>query len=452
MPSGVAALILLEYVGTYRRKGTAVTIDEQKLRLMGVYRQDKEGHYMLRVKIPAGVLAVQQALTICSLSEEFSNGMLHLTCRGSIEFHWLKQEYLADFFQRLQNVGLTTRGACGGAVRGISCSTTFSANFPAIHATAQKLNSHFAGNPEFEGLPKKFKIGIDAGYEGSRHLIQDMGLVLIGYQENQPCFDVWCAGGLGREPQPAFLLSHNVREESLIHLIESVVQIYREHTPPPKRLKHLLNQIGEKEFRRLLEIELSGHPRKLLPALDTQGPSTPEGLPFEVPVFAGELSTRQLRKLAEAANTLHTRVLAITNDQNVVFFTSQPGEQEALAALCSELNKEAKVEPEIKKFRICPGNHECRMGLSATRDIARHILATVPVPLRSKTWAICGCPNSCSQPQLADFGIITRKLSTNNGIKQPLFDLYQRRNDCLGQTIAEELTIETLSETIRTLK
>ena len=61
-----------------------MTIDEKKLRLYGVYKQDKADHFMLRVKVPAGVLTSEQAETICTLSEQFSNGILHLTCRGSI--------------------------------------------------------------------------------------------------------------------------------------------------------------------------------------------------------------------------------------------------------------------------------------------------------------------------------------------------------------------------------
>ena len=73
-----------------------MTIDYQKLRLYGVYQQDKEENLMLRVKIPAGFLSSEQATTIAIISKECSNGMLHLTSRGSFEFHWLKHHQLDD--------------------------------------------------------------------------------------------------------------------------------------------------------------------------------------------------------------------------------------------------------------------------------------------------------------------------------------------------------------------
>jgi len=56
-----------------------MTIDYQKLRLYGVYQQDKEENLMLRVKVPAGFLSSEQARTIAVVSKECSNGMLHLT-------------------------------------------------------------------------------------------------------------------------------------------------------------------------------------------------------------------------------------------------------------------------------------------------------------------------------------------------------------------------------------
>ena len=106
----------------------------------------------------------------------------------------------------------------GGAVRGIVCSTTFAEGFPVAQVLARKLHRHFAGNPHFEGLPKKFKVGVDAGYSGARHLIQDAGLVYVGTEEGSDLYDVWLAGGLGREPMPALLFEQRVAERRLLPL------------------------------------------------------------------------------------------------------------------------------------------------------------------------------------------------------------------------------------------
>ena len=430
-----------------------MTIDYQKLRLYGVYQQDKEENLMLRVKIPAGFLSSEQATTIAIISKECSNGMLHLTSRGSFEFHWLKHHQLDDIFDRLAKVGLTTRGACGGAVRGISCSSTFAPEFPVVQAVAQKLNRRFAGNPDFEGLPKKFKISIDAGYQSARHLIQDLGIVLVDERSGQVAFDVWCAGGLGREPHAGFLLAEAVPEEALIHLVESVVQVYRDNTPPPKRLKFLLASIGEAEFRRLLDEELARRQRVKYQVDGVNPLLAPKGTFVTVPVFAGELNADTLVQLAAIASDKAGGYLATTADQNIAILASSMSEETAIHAALKEAGLGASSSLLIANFRVCPGNHECRMGLSATRDVASQIIGLAGETASAKSWAISGCRNSCSQPQLADYGIVTSKLATEeNGDRQPLFDLYRREGNEFGKCIAENLSAKSLYNMIPDLE
>lgn len=407
---------------------------------------------MLRVKIPAGVLSSTQAEAISKISEGYSNGILHLTCRGSIEFHWLKYENLPEIFRQLAAVGLSSRGACGGAVRGISCSTTFNHNFALVQNVARKLNRHFMGNPYFEGLPKKFKIGIDSGYDQSRHLIQDVGLVLVGIQEDQPCFDVWCAGGLGREPQAAFLLELGLPESGLIPLIESVVQVYRDNTPPPKRLKYLVNQIGEAGFRSLLQNDRQRRPQpQVQHTLD--GPTIMTGGEIiNVPIFAGELPSAALLRLATIAREAATGFMAVTADQNIALPLT-PGKD--AAEIRNQLEGQGFFDnPETQvAFRICPGNHECRMGLVATREIARNVIAAMGENGRAATWAVSGCSNSCSQPQLADHGIISRRLvNEEDGTRTPRFDLVLRSDTSrLGQLVQENLSLAEVHKFLNVL-
>jgi sulfite reductase beta subunit-like hemoprotein len=422
-----------------------MTIDFHKLRLYGVYRQDEDNNLMLRVKIPAGLLSSEQAGVICAISEEFSNAVLHLSTRGSIEFHWLRHAQLEEIFARLAAVGLTTRGACGGAVRGISCSTTFAPGYPAGQRLAQRLNRHFAGNAEFEGLPKKFKIGIDAGYRGARHLIQDIGLVLSDAESASARFDVWCAGGLGREPQAAFLLERKVAEAELIPLIEAVVVVYRTHTPPPKRLKFLLNSIGEEEFRRLLAEERVRHKAPTTGAVDDFSVTARKSRFIEVVVFAGEVTSARLRQLAEIAAGTANGQLAVTSDQNLALSTTSAHQEKAVLDALARAGIVRSAPGTPDRFRICPGNHECRMGLCATRDVAQKVSAAMSETARQKSWAISGCRNSCSQPQLADYGIRTSAQSkAEDGSRQPRFDLLARSGEALAEALGEELTLDEL--------
>lgn len=436
-------------------KGETMTIDYNRLRVEGVYKQNEDGQLMLRVKVPAGVLSVEQALKVADVSDRFSNGVLHLTTRGSIELHWLGFGDLAEVLRQLSAVGLTSRGACGGAVRGIVCSTTFAEGFAVTQVMARKLHRHFAGNPHFEGLPKKFKIGVDAGYEGSRHLIQDAGLVYVGTENGVDHYDVWLAGGLGREPIPALLYEEKVAEGRIIPLIEAAVRVHKQNTPVGKRLKHVVKEVGEQKFRQLLaeklkdavDLELADGFEKRLTALP-HGPR----VRLVANVFAGEVDTATFRRLANVADRFAAGYLALTVDQNVAYLLGDAGCRDAACQALAEAGFTGETLAEQVIFRICPGNHECRMGLAATRDIARDVIASLGEKGRAMTWAISGCGNSCAQPQLADVGILAVKsVKREDGHRQPLFELLRREGPGFGQAVRQGLSTSELLQAVADL-
>lgn len=420
-----------------------MTIDFQKLRLDGVYRQNDADQLMLRVKVPAGVLSAPQADLLGTLAEEFSHGRLHLTCRGSVELHWLEYGQLAEIFRRLATVGLTSRGACGGAVRGISCSTSSGPGFAVAQRVARQLHRHFAGNPHFEGLPKKFKISVEAGYAGARHLIQDLGIVHKGGGEAGEWFDIWCAGGLGREPRAAFLLRADVPEWELLQMTAAVVRVYARHAPVGKRLKHVVRELGEVRLRELVEAARDSAPA---PQPSLAGALTSDtGVRLDLPVFAGELAAGQLRRAATIAARFGDGTLLLTANQDLALFLP---DATARTAAAMELTASGLLPPPDEAqvtCRICPGSHECRMGLAPTRDVARQVIAALGSRGRTLTWAVSGCPNSCPQPQLADLGVVTSSLAkADDGRRTPVFDLYQRSGDGLGEPVATGLDLQEL--------
>jgi sulfite reductase (ferredoxin) len=427
-----------------------MVVDPANMRIEGVYQQRQPGYFMVRVKVPAGILSAEQALKVCEIAERHGKGSVHLTSRASVEFHWLQEESLAEVMRMLAAVGLTSRGACGGAVRTVVCSTPFLQGFPTVQVLATKLHQHFTGNPHFEGLPKKFKIGVDAGYAGGRHLIQDIGLVYAGDAGGGPSYDVWAAGGLGREPQAGFLLQEGVAEARLIPLIEAVIRLYRELTPAGKRLKHLVRDIGQEGFRRLLQERLD--PELVLSLSDgcdkclTERPGALPVAYLEARVFAGELSVATMRELATVAASFAGGFLVLTPEQNIAFFLQDGTAAERAAAALARAGFGGESPQERVPFRVCPGNHECRMGLVATRDLAQELIAGICGNGEKHGWAIAGCPNSCSQPQLADVGIVAVKMSRGAGDDHlPMFDLYRRQDgEAFGKVVRQGIGLDEL--------
>lgn len=422
-----------------------MSLDPQTLRLDGIYQQRDPERFMQRIKLAAGALSSVQAGQIADLAEKHAGGRLHLTTRGSIELHDVLGTDLPPLQAGLLAVGLTGRGACGGAVRGVASSTTFSPHYRDCQALARRVHRHFTGNPRFEGLPKKFKIGVDGERGNGRHLIQDCGLVFAGRNvEGEPLWEVWCAGGLGREPRPAFLLRERVDETELFAILEAILTVYRARAAAGKRLKHVVAELGEATFRAALA---AAH-RPLPTPPPASGLGTVLGLPsatppVTVPVFAGELTAATLRQLSQLAAAFAGGVLLVTADQDLTLVPSDEPARTALQQrLRLELGEEA-LQPQ-PVCRVCPGNHECKMGLAPTRDVARQLLVAQSGRLQTR-FAVSGCPNSCSQPQLADFGIVaTRLVADTSGQRTPRFDLYRRAGDTLGTVVAEQLHLPEL--------
>jgi ferredoxin-nitrite reductase len=424
-----------------------MTVDLKNVRIDGIYPQRQDGYFMQRVKLPAGVLSAAQANCIADTADRFGQGLIHLTSRGSMEIHWIKGGDLQLVKQELAKSGLTSRGACGGAVRGVTCSSQDAAEFPQLESMARRLHRHFTGNPRFERLPKKFKIGIEADTTSGRHLIQDVGLVFAGADSIGIRYNVWIAGGLGREPRAGFLLLEGVSEGRIVPVIEAVIAVYARLAPPPKRLKFLASEMGEEELCRLIKAEPS-FSEELPHAIGLSDNLTMGGERLVIPVFAGQLTADELRGLAAFAGRNSNGVLQVTADQDMGFILSPAADRENAANELHSLADSSVAEPVT--FRICPGSHECKMGLAATRDLAKALIAVMPEKSRGLVWALSGCPNSCVQPQLADVGIVSSRLVTNEqGGKAPLFDLYRRHCAGLGEKLQSQLTIDELTDAVR---
>jgi len=428
-----------------------MTIATRDLRLEGIYPQRQDGFFMQRIKLPAGIISSEQALKVAAIAERFARGVAHLTTRGSIELHWLVEEDLAPVAAQLASVGLVGRGACGGAVRGVVCGSLGAAGAPGLEALSRRIHRHFTGNPRFEKLPKKFKVGIEADTTSGRHLIQDLGLVPALSTDGRARFDVWAAGGLGREPVPGFLLARGVLEESLLPFIETVMRLYQEKTPFGKRLKHLVREMGQEEFRaRVLSDPAILEELPSAPSLSASLVPVPgEGARrLEAPVFAGELASQGLASLAEIAQLHCGGMLMVTGDQNVAMQMeggSDPARALGKAGFAGGAPRDGVT------IRVCPGNHECKAGLAPTREIAGLILEQMGPAARELSWAVSGCLNCCAQPQLAQAGVVVSSLANDAGVRTPRFDRYRAGAGPFAEAVQRGLTLEALLESVRLL-
>jgi sulfite reductase (ferredoxin) len=272
-------------------------------------------------------------------------------------------------------------------------------------------------------------------------------LVLAGNGETGASYDVYVAGGLGREPQPAFLFEKKVGENRIIPLIEAIARVYAAHAPAGKRIKHLIRDMGETEFRRLVALEPSyreelpgvgGLPENLAPVAGTRR--------IVAPVRSGELLSEQLQALAGFSEQFAGGILMVTTDQDIAFHVDAALDQSEAGKALALLG----FGDQQPIFRVCPGSHQCLVGLSPTRDVSRSVIEAMGPVAEKLTWALSGCPNSCTQPQLADAGIISTSLAKDvNGERSPRFDLLRLGSEGFGTVVEKNMTLETLCNKVQ---
>src|SRR4029077_11913933 len=120
-------------------------------------------YFMIRIRIPNGLLTSEQARTIASLSEKHARGVADITVRQNVQFHWVTIESLPELMESLWAAGLTTIGACGDVARNVTgCPLAGVDGHEICDASplAHEINRALGGNNEYYNLPRKFKIGI----------------------------------------------------------------------------------------------------------------------------------------------------------------------------------------------------------------------------------------------------------------------------------------------------
>ncbi|MGB9436286.1 MAG: nitrite/sulfite reductase [Candidatus Acidiferrum sp.] len=121
--------------------------------------------FMLRIRIPSGLLTSQQLRTIANLSTQHGNGVADITVRQNIQLHWVCIESIPEILDTLHSIGLTTTGACGDVARNITgcpLAGVHAHELVDVSPLIQALDEELGGNPEFYNLPRKFKISVTA--------------------------------------------------------------------------------------------------------------------------------------------------------------------------------------------------------------------------------------------------------------------------------------------------
>ena len=452
-----------EWLGTYFRSWGIYTQGDGAGVVGGKNGEGKATpFFMIRIRIPNGILSSHQARTIADLAERHARGVADITVRQNVQLHWVTIESLPEVLQSLWRIGLSSTGACGDVARNITgCPLAgFDAHeYCDASPLALELDGRLGGNAEFYNLPRKFKVSITGCRSWCTYPeINDVGLTAITRKRlhgQEVGFSLRVAGGLSTEPHLGVRLNAFVRWEQVVPVVRGVAELFREsevlrQNRERARLKFLFLQHGwtADSFLAVLQERLGF---ALDPAEDEQPPADihrdhvgvhaqkQPGLSYVgANVLRGRITPEQLRIAADLAERYAGGNLRNTINQNLVLVNVPNEHASRVAGELAAAGLPVRASAFARGTVACTGSEFCKLALTETKGFARWLTQELDQRLpgfqQQLKLHITGCPNSCGQHWIADIGIEGKKLKVDGR----MVDAYYF---CVGGSVGEFASI-----------
>jgi sulfite reductase (ferredoxin) len=424
---------------------------------------------MQRIKIPYGGLSATQLEVLAELAEEYSDGIAHVTTRQDFQLHYVHIDDTPALMRRLAAAGITTREACGNSVRNVTaCPYSGVCSDETFDVTpyARALSRFLMGHPDCQDFGRKFKPAFSGCFQHACGLanMHDLGAIAVTSAENgrhKRGFALYVGGGLGTVPYQAKLFDSFLPVEDLLPTAQAIARVFarlgEKKNRNRARIKFLVDDLGIEKFRELVLQE-----RKILPhdprwveyieqaEIEQEQPLRPGGqLPdgsaqshsedFQrwlktntrlqkqegyvvatVSLPLGDLTSSQLRALADIARRFTRESLRTTVEQNMVIrWVSQIDLPDLYSALKSA-GLEQPGAGTIVDIVACPGTDTCKLGISSSRGLAGELRTRLlekslqlDQAIQNLHIKVSGCFNSCGQHHIADLGFygVSRKIA-----------------------------------------
>jgi sulfite reductase (NADPH) hemoprotein beta-component len=220
---------------------------------------------MLRVAIPYGILASRQLRMLARIAREYDRGYGHFSTRQNLQYNWPTLESVPDILELLSQVEMHAIQTSGNCVRNITTDHFAGVAPDEIvdpRPFAEILRQWSTFHPEFNWLPRKFKIAIN-GAEGDRTalLLHDIGLHFVRNAAGEVGIRVIVGGGMGRTPLIGHVINEFVPWRHMLTYVESILRVYNRYGRRDNiwkaRIKILVKSLGPEEFARQVEAEFA---------------------------------------------------------------------------------------------------------------------------------------------------------------------------------------------------
>lgn len=431
-----------EWLGTYLRWWGVYTQGDGAGAVGGKNGEGKAlPYFMVRIRIPNGILSARQLRAIADLSRRFGRGVADITVRQNIQLHWVTPESLPEVLETLERHDLTTLGACGDVTRNITGCPVAGVDADEIcdpSPLAQEATRVLAGHAEFYNLPRKFKVSLTGCRAWCSYPeINDVGLTAITRRvrgQVETGFSLRVGGGLSTDPHLAVRLNAFVRWHQVLDVIRRVAELFRDSASLREhreraRLKFLFLREGwnAETFQRELEHRLG---YQLDPAEPEHAPQDvyrdhlgihaqkQEGLYFVgAAVLRGRVSWEQLSAVADLSERFASGDLRTTAMQNLLIVNVPRRNIDVLATELYGIGFPVQASPFVRGTIACSGTEFCKLAITETKGFSRWLTEELDERLpgfdQDLKLHVTGCPNSCGQHWIADIGLEGKKIKVN---------------------------------------
>ncbi len=413
------------------------------------YVAPAQDSFMLRLRLPAGEISAAQLDGLAEIAD-WGGGCAHITTRANLQIRELRPRDIIKVLVRLQELGLTSRGAGADNIRNITASPNNGFDpdeLIDVRPFARGLHHYILNHRDLFGLPRKFNVAFDNGGSLSTAAdTNDIGFTAVQVTEKslsarssqpsaaQPAPGIYFRvelGGISGHGDFAKDTGLLLKPSECVAVAAAMIRVFNEHgdrtNRKKARLKYLLEKWGVEKFLAetqkklafpLVSLPLSaceprrphfkhgwlGVHRQAQRGFNSVGAGTP----------VGRMTSRQMRRVAELATSYAKGELRLTVWQSFLI----PHVPDAFA----ETTKRGLVragfytEASLATGGIiaCTGNKGCKYSAADTKGHAialmKHLGDRVeldsPVNIH-----FTGCPNSCAQHYCGDIGLVGSKLS-----------------------------------------
>ena len=456
--------------------GAIIEDDAQLVKFHGMYLQDdrdlrpertrkkmeKAFAFMIRVRIPGGVLTPQQWLALDKVARDYGNGTMRLTTRQTVQLHGVIKSNLKATLKAIDAVLLNTIAACGDINRNVMCNVLpeQSRAHAAALALARSISDHLLPHtPAYreiwldgeriaggEGevvepiygktyLPRKFKIVVAVPPSNDVDIFaHDLGYIAITDDAgNIAGWNVTVGGGMGMthgEPDTYPRIAEVMgfcRTEDVLKVAEAVVTVQRDwgdrKNRKHARLKYTIEDRGLDASAPRSRSAPASSSRRQSPTHSHRPATAMAGLKAPTAVAISHCSCRtgactmlpapRSRARCAPSRRRMTASFRITPNQNLVISNVPTEKQAEIERIAREAGLLAPWSGLRRNSMACVALPTCGLALAESerylpelldaldQKLAAHGLSADDIVIR-----MTGCPNGCARPYLAEIGLV----------------------------------------------